>query len=282
MGAGSSAVSRNLHHSVMMATAHGGTSDMERAADRCIRLNPRIIFDPDPDNHTTMLWEACKRGHQETMVMLKLLRKHSASKEEFVRTISWAHPQSGQNGLHVATCGRVAALLLLCGHTGLEQRELTKGMTPIVWNTFIGNYRVVATLQSWGTVETTRDTKIGANAEDHAHWISYPKVAGSDTCLEVLRGQHDTAQIAGVQWLHSADLMGELSKSGIDVVKHECLHPGTLKDHVLISTLPPELQNKAMLFDVDNSGSISYEELSKCDGVRSANYVFEKYGQRFL
>ena len=93
LGAGSSAASRGLHHSVMMAGAHGGTSDLERAADRCIQLNPRIIFDPDPDHHTTMLWEACKRGHKETMVILKLLRKYSSSDEEFVKYVSWSHPQ---------------------------------------------------------------------------------------------------------------------------------------------------------------------------------------------
>ena len=84
MGAGSSAASRNLHHSVMMAGAHGGMSDLERNADRCIRLNPRIIIEPDPDHHTTMLWEACKRGYKETMVILKLLRKYCSSDEEFI------------------------------------------------------------------------------------------------------------------------------------------------------------------------------------------------------
>ena len=89
MGAGSSAASRQLHHSVMMAGRHGGTSDLVRSAERVIQLNPRLIIDPDPDQGTTMLWEASRRGHKETLVILKLLSKHCTSKEEFLNCLDW-------------------------------------------------------------------------------------------------------------------------------------------------------------------------------------------------
>ena len=191
--------------------------------------------------------------------------------------MSWAHPQTGQNGLHVATDGRVAALLLLSGHTGIEQRELTKGMTPIVFNTYNANVRVVATLLTWGTEETKRDAKIGANSDDHAHWLSYPKVEGSDTCLEILRRTHDVAQYTGVQWLHSQKIIDELKLAGIKTIVHDSVEPGALHDHVLVSPLPQNLQHAARLFDVDNSGSVSLEELFKCD----AEYIQKNFGVTF-
>jgi hypothetical protein len=153
-------------------------------------------------------------------------------------------------------------LLLLSGHNGIEQRELTKGMTPIVFNTHNGNARCVATLITWGTEETKRDAKIGAHSEDHAHWLSYPKVEGSDVCLEILKRQHDVGQYTGVQWLHSHQIINELKAAGINTIVHESVEPGALKDHVLVSSLPEKLQHAARLYDVDASGSISLEEVS--------------------
>ena len=275
MGAGSSAASRQLHHSVMMAGRHGGTSDLVRSAERVIQLNPRLIIDPDPDQGTTMLWEASRRGHKETLVILKLLSKHCTSKEEFLNCLDWAHPVTQQNCLHVAADGRVIALLLLSGARSAEARELTKGMTPILFHTSQGNTKAVATLKCWGVSCAPRDGKIGANSDDHAHWLSYPRVEGSDVCLGIIRGTVDVAQYTGVQHLHSQAIIDELTSVGIEISNHQSIQPGGLKDHVMIDDLPTEdLRNKARLFDVDNSHSISYEELAKID----PKYAYEKYG----
>ena len=268
-------LNEELHHSVMMAGRHGGISDLVRSAERVISVNPRLIIDPDPDQGTTMLWEASRRGHKETMVILKLLSKHCVNREEFLNCLDWPHPTTKQTPLHVASDGRVVALLLLAGARTTEAREITKGMTPILFHTSQGNTKAVATLKCWGVSCAPRDGQIGANSDDHAHWLSYPNKEGSDVCLGIIRGTVDIAQYTGVQHLHSQAVIDELKGSGIIVDDHHSIQPGGLKDHVMIPELPTEdMQNKAKLFDVDGSNSISYEELAKID----PKYAYEKYG----
>ena len=259
----------------MMAGRHGGTSDLVRSAERVISLNPRLIIDPDPDQGTTMLWEAARRGHKETTVILKLLSKHCVSREEFLTCLDWPHPVTKQTPLHVAADGRVVALLLLSGARSVEARELTKGMTPILFHTSQGNTKAVAALKCWGVSIQPRDGTIGANSDDYAHWLSYPQVEGSDVCLGIIRGTVDIAQYTGVQHLHSQAVIDDLKSAGIVVDDHHSIQPGGLKDHVMITDLPTvEMQNKARLFDVDGSNSISYDELAKVD----PKYAYEKYG----
>ena len=105
-----------------------------------------------------------------------------------------------------------------CRARSVEARELTKGMTPILFHTSQGNTKAVATLKCWGVSCAPRDGKIGANSDDHAHWLSYPRVEGSEVCLGIIRGTVDVAQYTGVQHLHSQAIIDELKSAGIEEV----------------------------------------------------------------
>ena len=277
MGSQASIAQSNLHALTARTNyagaggTHVGTWKIEKAAERLKEIDPMLLFQPVEGHDTTILYEAARTGAHETLCVIKLLAQNSASEEQFLRALSWRRPKDGTTALHVVTTGEAAAALLLAGCSAINSRELCKGYTPVIAATMHRNPGVVVVLTYWGADLATRDLATNQTAEEMAIWLTYPVKPGSSGLLDVFRGNVDLASYPGIQWLHSDIVRQELMYAGVHVVEppSQSTKADSMDFGVAISELPNEFQVKAMLYDLDLSGTISFDDLDKIDPSRT-------------
>ena len=249
-------------------------------------VDPTGLTEPEPTYGTPILFAASKAGGEETLAVVRLLRRVCVDDRDFQRALDW-RDKDGMSCLHVARDGKVAACLLRAGCSHTESREFLTNLTPIQMAARKDNVDLVATMHAWGASDDGPPNTLVkgmalTRATDIALWQTVPERLNGNLVWLVLYDIVPLSRFGGIQWLNSEQIGRILHKSGVrdnvnarivaggsGAVRTSSIFPEgreatkSIPDSLRIECLPEELRDAARAYDVCCSGKICVSELRK-------------------
>ena len=251
-------------------------------------VDPKALCSPEPTYGSPILFAACKAGGEETLCVVRLLRRVCAGDDRlFKSSLDW-RDANGISCLHAARDGKVAAVLLRAGCSRLESRDFISNLTPIQMAARNDNVDLVCVLHAWGaTNDGPQNTLVAGmaptSATDIALWQTVPERPHGNLCWLVLYDLVPLSRFGGIQWLKSSRVGRILRDSKVfdyaadgnigsgyqTGMRASRLFPNgreaarSAPDTLDINCLPEEFRKAARAYDVCCSGKICISELKK-------------------